>query len=164
MVRALEGRMVTKDIFGWTAEVLAPKMKRMALSILRTESDAQDAVQQALVNAWAKRESIDERRLQGYLMRIVINECRNIQRARMRMFPVESIPESGYSPPEGDLKEAIDALPESLRTPLLLHYMEGCTERETARILSLTIPQIKSRLYRARKRLRQALTTEVTES
>lgn len=156
--------MVTKEMYAAQAKALAPAMKRMALSILRADHDAQDAVQQALLNAWAKRDGIDEKRLGGYLMRIVINECRNIQRSRRRVFPVETIPESGYEPPDSNLREVIDSLPETLRTPLLLHYMEGYTELEIAKILSLTIPQLKSRLFRARKKLRQALATEVTES
>lgn len=153
--------MVTKETYAAGAETLAPAMKRVALSILRSDADAQDAVQQALLNAWARREGIDDKRLSAYLMRVVVNECRNIQRARMRVFPVEALPESAFEPPDTGLREALDALPETLRTPLLLKYMEGFTEREIVAILSLTLPQLKSRLFRARKKLRQALVTEV---
>ncbi len=156
--------MVTKETYAARAEAFAPAMKRMALSILRADADAQDAVQQALLNVWRRREAVDESRLEAYLMRVVINECRNIQRARRRVVPVESVPERGFEPSDTGLREALDALPDTLRTPLLLRYMEGLTERETAQILSLTLPQLKSRLFRARRKLRRALDTEVTLS
>ena len=158
------GRMITREGYAACAEALAPAMKRVAMSILRAGCDADDAVQQALENVWEKRESVDEARLNGYLMRVVVNECRNIQRKRMRVFPVAELPEGAYEPPESRLREAIDALPETLRTPLLLHYMEGYPEREICRILSLSAPQLKSRLFRARRKLRRAIETEGMES
>lgn len=156
--------MVTKEEYARQAETLAPAMKRIALSILRSEADARDAVQQALVNVWAKRDTVDAQRVSRYLMRVVVNECRNIQRRRQRVFPVERVPERAYEPPDTHLRDAVASLPEPLRTPLLLRYMEGCSERETAQILSLTIPQVKSRLFRARKKLLKALDAEEYES
>jgi RNA polymerase sigma-70 factor (ECF subfamily) len=49
-------------------------------------------------------------------------------------------------------------LPESLRTPLLLFYMENYTEKETARALGITVTAVKNRLFRARRALKQRLT------
>ena len=153
--------MIAKEQFTNETLALAPSLRRIALSILFSESDAQDAVQQALVNAWEKREGIDGKRFKGYLTRIVVNECRNIQRSRMRVFPVEEVPESSYIPPDRTLRDALDQLPESLRTPLLMHYMEGYQEREIAQALSLSIPQLKSRLFRGRQKLKALLNDEV---
>ena len=133
---------------------------RLSLSILRSQADAQDAVQQGMLRAWEKRRQVsDENKIRAWLARIVINECRNIQRKRMRVFPVADMPEEGPADcmPGGELKAAIAALEEKLRTPLLLHYMEGFSEKEIAAALSIPQTTVKSRLHRARKVLRSEL-------
>ena len=140
-------------------EQLVP-LYRLSLSILRSQADAQDAVQQGMLHAWEKRrQASDENRIRAWLTRIVVNECRNIQRKRMRVFPVADMPDGACTAKSADdsLNEAIDALEEKLRTPLLLHYMEGFSEREIAGILGIPQTTVKNRLYRARKALRSEL-------
>ena len=135
---------------------LAP-LYRLSLSILRSRSDAQDAVQQGMLRAWEKRRQVsEESKIRAWLTRIVVNECRNIQRKRMRVFPVSQMPEDARAEerPGDALKEAMDALEERLRTPLLLHYMEGFSEKEIAGILGIPQTTVKSRMYRARRALR----------
>lgn len=133
---------------------------RVSLSILRSQADAQDAVQQGMLRAWERRWQVgDEKKIRAWLTRIVVNECRNIQRKRMRVFPVADMPGEGRKDcmRGGELKAAIAALPEKLRTPLLLHYMEGFGEKEIALILGLPATTVKSRMHRARKALRSEL-------
>lgn len=140
-------------------EQLVP-LYRLSLSILRSQADAQDAVQQGMLHAWEKRhQASDENRIRAWLTRIVVNECRNIQRKRMRVFPVADMPDGACTAERADdsLNEAIDALEEKLRTPLLLHYMEGFSERDIAGILGIPQTTVKNRLYRARKALRSEL-------
>lgn len=79
----------------------------------------------------------------------------------MRVVPVERLPERAYTPPDTALREAIDALPENWRLPLLLKYMEGMTEAEAARALGITQGALKARLHRGRKALEKALNEEV---
>ena len=154
--------MIQKDTFTAASTALCPALYRIAQSILHEPHDAQDAVQQALLKAWERRADVDEKRFKAYLTRIVINECHNVQRLRQRVTPTDTLPESAFMPPDTGLREAVDALPEALRTPLLLHYMEGYSQREIADALALHMPQIKSRLFRARKALKARL-TEVTD-
>lgn len=131
---------------------------RLSLSILRSHADAQDAVQQGMLRAWEKRRQVsDEGKLRAWLARIVVNECRNIQRKRMRVFPVADMPRESRETEGGELKAAILALEEKLRTPLLLKYMDGFSEKEIAGILGLPVTTVKSRLYRARRALEKAL-------
>lgn len=138
-----------------------PGLYRISLAILRRHADAQDAVQQALMKAWTARETVRPGSERAWLTRIVINECRNIQRQRARMVPVEHLPEPAYTPPDTALREAIDALPERWRLPILLKYMEGMTEAEAARALGIGQTALKGRLHRARKALEKALREEV---
>lgn len=148
---------MTKKQYGDEAERLAPSLRRIAYSIVRSEHDAQDAVQQALLAVWARREHVELARLKPYLTRAVINACRDIQRARQRTIPMEEMPEAAYQPPDGTLRDAVERLPEELRLPLLLHYMEGYKLAEIAGALGQSLPQLTSRLFRARKQLKRIL-------
>ena len=137
---------------------------RMAVSILRSPADAEDAVQQALLNAWRARKRASPGLERAWVMRIVINESLTLLRRRQRTIPTEDFP--ALAAPEADepaaaLHAAIRALPESLRIPLLLKYMEGLTEKEVAAALRLPLSSVKNRLFRARRRLQTMLNEEV---
>lgn len=148
---------MTKKQYEDEVERLAPSLQRIAYSIVRNEHDAQDAVQQALLAVWARRECVEFARLKPYLTRAVMNACRDIQRARQKAIPMKEIPEMSYQPPDGMLADAVERLPEELRLPLLLHYMEGYKLAEIAGALGQSLPQVTSRLFRARKRLKRML-------
>lgn len=148
---------MTKKQYEDEVERLAPSLRRIAYSIVRNEHDAQDAVQQALLAIWARRECVEFARLKPYLTRAVMNACRDIQRARQKAIPMKEMPEMSYQPPDGVLADAVERLPEELRLPLLLHYMEGYKLAEIAGALGQSLPQVTSRLFRARKRLKRML-------
>ena len=148
---------MTKKQYEDEVERLAPSLRRIAYSIVRNEHDAQDAVQQALLAVWARRECVEFARLNPYLTRAVMNACRDIQRARQKAIPMKEMPEMSYQPPDGVLADAVERLPEELRLPLLLHYMEGYKLAEIAGALGQSLPQVTSRLFRARKRLKRML-------
>lgn len=148
---------MTKKQYEDEAERLAPSLRRIAYSIVRNEHDAQDAVQQALLAVWARRDCVEFARLKPYLTRAVMNACRDIQRARQKAIPMKEMPEMSYQPPDGVLADAVERLPEELRLPLLLHYMEGYKLAEIAGALGQSLPQVTSRLFRARKRLKRML-------
>ena len=148
---------MTKKQYEDEVERLAPSLRRIAYSIVRNGHDAQDAVQQALLAVWARRECVEFARLKPYLTRAVMNACRDIQRARQKAIPMKEMPEMSYQPPDGVLADAVERLPEELRLPLLLHYMEGYKLAEIAGALGQSLPQVTSRLFRARKRLKRML-------
>ena len=148
---------MTKKQYEDEVERLAQSLRRIAYSIVRNEHDAQDAVQQALLAVWARRECVEFARLKPYLTRAVMNACRDIQRARQKAIPMKEMPEMIYQPPDGVLADAVERLPEELRLPLLLHYMEGYKLAEIAGALGQSLPQVTSRLFRARKRLKRML-------
>ena len=144
---------------------LEGRMYRTAVAILWNDADAADAMQECILHAWQRRGSLREAsKMDGWMMRILVNECRNIQRQRQRVTPMEDfslIP----APERDDMREvyrAISALPESLRLPLCLKYLEDLSEKEAAQALGLTVTTFKSRLHRARKLLRKSLDREVT--
>ena len=139
-----------------------PALYRMAYSIVGNRTDAEDAVQQALLNAWKARASARDGLEKAWMMRIVINECYTLLRRRRRCQPSELMDVAVPPAEDTGLYDAIHTLPENLRTPFLLKYMEGMTEKEVAAVLHLSIPGVKNRLYRARKALQKQLDEEVS--
>ena len=138
-----------------------PALFRMAYSIAGNRADAEDAVQQTLMKAWIHRKKARPGAERAWMMRILVNESRSLLRNRRYTISLEEA--SLYAPPSPDpsLQESIRNLPENLRTPLLLKYMEGMTEKEVATAMSLPLPSVKYRLLRARKTLQKELKEEV---
>lgn len=132
-----------------------PGLFRLAQSILQQPADAEDAVQQAVLQAWQQIDTIRDGKEKAYLARIVINECHNIQRLWQRTVPVTVFPER--TEPETkimELRDAVERLPEKLRLPFLLVYMEGYSLQEAASVIGITLFALKSRLKRAKKSIR----------
>lgn len=140
------------------------KLYRVALSMLRCDADAADAIQEAVFKGWLHRGALrDGERFEAWLTRILVNECHNIQRRwKRRGEPLdEGRAVLAEEPPDPELRDALMALPERLRLPLVLHYLEGYSLREISDILKIPQTTVKSRLHQGRGALRRALSTEV---
>ena len=75
-----------KDSFARAVEAAGDMLYRVAFNLLRNNDDCRDAMQEAALKAWIKRGTLrDEGRFTTWLTRILINECRNIQRRRSRL-------------------------------------------------------------------------------
>ena len=154
--------MADRQEYERVAQEALPVLYKIAMGMLRSDADARDAVQQALLKGWEKKESAREGMFRWYLTRILINECHNIQRHRMRVFPVDMPPAAEKESPDwGDLYAAIHQLPEELRLPLMVKYLQGASEKEGAMALGIPVTTFKNRLHRARKQLRKMLDREV---
>ena len=149
---------------GFTRRVMdmRDQLYHVARSLLWNDEDAEDAVQEAMLRAWKKRGALrDEARFEAWFMRIFINQCRDMQRGQIRrraaVSDIQSRPEE--LPPEaaGDVGEALDELPDELRLPTILFYIEGYSQGEIARILGIGAEQVNTRLRRARRRMRRTL-------
>lgn len=140
----------------------------LALSILRKEQDCADAVQEAMVRAYANRHTLrNPAYFKTWIMRILINECYSLLRRQKRMVPmVEDMPGmqadfKDYVREEYlDLYQAIDALKQKDRICVLLYYIEGYPVRQIAEILDMPEGTVKSRLRRARMQLKDKLKDE----
>lgn len=143
---------------------LRVNMTRVALSILHHSADAEDAVADAMLNAYRKAEGLrNEEKVNAWLMRIVVNSCYTILRKRGREVPAEDMSE--YDTPvlegmEGSIFESIQQLPENYQKVLVLHYYEGFKAREIARILSMPLGTVVGQLARGRSKLKTILEME----
>ena len=146
----------------FTRRVLAVegRLYRISRGMLRDAQDQMDAVQEAVLKAWRNLDRLRrEEFFETWLMRILINECHNIQNARKRIVPLERVPERAAPAADANvaLYEALMALDEVLRLPLLLNCVEGYRVREIARILHIPEGTVKSRMARAKCKLRELL-------
>ena len=143
-------------------ETCSDMMYRVAWSILRNDADVQDALQDAALKAWEKRDKLrDEKFFRTWITRILINACYDTQRKRRRIVSMDEIPESTVSDaPDPDLALALQALPEKLRLPLVLCYSEGMSYEEAADVLRIPITTLRGRLRRGKKELRKELDAE----
>ena len=143
-------------------ETCSDMMYRVAWSILRNDADVQDALQDAALKAWEKRDKLrDEKFFRTWITRILINACYDTQRKRRRIVSMDEIPESTVSSaPDPELALALQALPEKLRLPLVLCYSEGMSYEEAADVLRIPITTLRGRLRRGKEELRKELNVE----
>ena len=138
---------------------------RICFSQLPSAQDREDAVQETLARAWRKRGQLrEEGYLQTWLVRILLNVCHDMQRRGQRMVPTAEIelPVQDTSP-DGALREALLALPEKYRLPILLYYLEGYPLRQVAQMLRVPENTVKTRLSRGRQQLKERLHEEVLD-
>lgn len=143
-------------------EPVLPLAHRLAIGLLHSRSDADDAVQSALLNAWRSygrfRPGSD---LKPWLLTIVANECRHQRRNRWWSVikgpagDEEISSESGMTDPAvSDLRRALYRLPHDQRLAVVLRYYMDLSFDEVAQTLGISTKAAKSRTYRALERLR----------
>src|SRR5215469_8399121 len=153
---------------------------RIAQHITHNEEDAQDVVQDAFLKAYQNLAQFQgNSKFYTWLVRIAVNEALMKLRRRKTSKTVsidEDVetedgsmprevadwgpnPEQLYGQSElGDiLQKTIQGLPQSFRTVFVLRDIEGLSTEETAEMLNLSVPAVKSRLLRARLQLRERL-------
>lgn len=157
---------MTKDEFSQRIVAMMDVLYRIAWSQLRQQADREDAVQETIRRAWEKQASLkDERYMQTWVIRILLNVCRTQQRKAARQIPAEHLPAVHQDDTTGTpLLNALFTLEEKFRLPLQLRYVEGYSVVETARILRLPEGTVKSRLARGRDKLRAILKEEVFDA
>lgn len=156
------------------------KLYGVALQITRNETDAQEVMQDALINIWNKIGNFEGRSaFTSWMYRVTANAALMKLRKNKRFeqhVPLESdgpdrdLPVLQLTAPGGDpaataqrtevgeqVRAAIDALPEPYRTTVLLADVEEMSMDEIATAMNVTVPAVKSRLHRARLSLRKVL-------
>jgi RNA polymerase sigma-70 factor (ECF subfamily) len=166
--------------FSRLVDTYSPNIYRLALKMLDQPQDAEDVLQETFLKAYRGLKNFDGRaRLSTWLFRIATNEALMLLRKHKPNFvsidePVET--EDGEQEPvqivdwcclpEGEmmskearqhLTDAAVRLPQSLRVVFLLRDIEAMSTQETAEVLGMTETAVKTRLSRARMRLREDL-------
>lgn len=155
------------------------RLTRHAMAMMRNRVDAQDVVQEALLSAYRRLHTFRfDAQFGSWLHRITTNAALMKMRSRRRKPEVPLDPTG----PDGERRErpvvdpaisahqrvanrelgehirrAVDTLPSSYRAVFELADLEHKTMKEVAHDLALTVPNVKTRLHRARLRLRAEL-------
>jgi RNA polymerase sigma-70 factor (ECF subfamily) len=145
----------------------------MALSILRTPEDAEEAAQDSFVKLYRARDQFDGTRdLEPWLLRIAGNACRDrLRRRRARALPVVDDASGEFAMQVADqqpsfasavtnrqlVRNELDRLSERARLPLELKYMRGMTNQQIAAALGISVSNVKVQLARAKDVLQSRL-------
>lgn len=152
---------MTDEEFSQRITDMTQTLYRVCYAQLRQDCDREDAVQEALRKCWQKRRQLrDERYLQTWIIRILLNECHNIQRRAKRLQPTDLLPERMSIPQpmaNTPLHDALLQLDEKYRIPIVLHYMEGYPVSDVASVLRIPQGTVKTRLRKGREELRTLL-------
>ena len=135
---------------------------RVAYGYLRSRSDADDVTQDVLIQLY-KTDTVFENdaHIRHWLIRVTINRCKNVFRSPWHR--VENIADYENSlqfdaPECRELFDAVMALDKRYRVPVLLYYYEGYSQKEIAEMLSVPEETVRTRLFRARGKLKTTLT------
>jgi RNA polymerase sigma factor (sigma-70 family) len=159
------------------------RLFRLARATLRNDAEAEDALQEAYFTAYRRLHQYrGEAALATWLSRVVLNEClARLRRANRRdnVAPIfspadqESLDQLAISTLErpddaavraqmrGLLERRIDALPEAFRIVFVLRCVEELSVQDTAACLDLPEATVRTRHFRARSLLREALAREL---
>ena len=136
---------------------------RLALCRLQSIPDAEDVYQDVFLRlyqqTWAAE--ADGQHMKAWLIRTTINRCADMQRFRIRRDVISlenagevTVDEQQF---ESELWMAVNQLPAKFRVVVHLHYAEGYSTNEIAGILRIPAVTVRTRLRRARMKLKELL-------
>ncbi len=179
--------MADQQEFVKEAMQYAPQLYSAAVRMTRSRTDAEDLVQETYLRAYRGYANFtDGTNLRAWLFRILTNTFINSYRAKQRRVQETDLDDvedlylykriSGVDVAsrsaedtlfelftDDEVKNALEALPESFRMPVLLADVEDFSYKEIAEMLDIPIGTVMSRLHRGRKAMQKALLDFATE-
>ncbi|MDE6905358.1 MAG: sigma-70 family RNA polymerase sigma factor [Lachnospiraceae bacterium] len=136
-----------------------------AFSICKNVQDAEDIVQETFIQYHTSKNQFEnQQHIRAWLIRVAINKAKNVNHTfwRKNKVPLEDYMETlAFETPESkNLFETVMKLPEKYRTAIHLFYYEDYGVKEIAGILRISESNVKARLSRGRKLLRESLQEE----
>ncbi len=161
-------KTIAKEEFCSHIREMETAMYRYALGMLCSPHDAEDAVGETVLKAWASLETLKAAgSFRAWCFAILANQVRSMLRARSRTELTERPEQYGdragmqdgkqNDEQEGELWQLVTELPAKFRNLVILYYYEGFSVKEIARMEELSEGTVKSRLCRAREKLKRLL-------
>ena len=155
---------VTSERVALVYDKYADMLFRIACSQLGLKEDAEDAVQDVFLSFASSDSNFDsEEHEKAWFIRSLINRCHDLQR-KSALRSHDSIDDHGDLAAEDETEKTIgmqslmhklSMLPENVRKVIVLHYLEGFSVEETAKLLGSTPGAVKMRLSRGRAMFRK---------
>ena len=143
---------------------------RLALNQTQSPHDAEDICQDVFLRLLKDATAFkDDEHLKAWLLCVAINRCRDLHRSawKRRAELTDAVPDAGREDPRSDdaaralqdceLGRALGRLPDKMRLIVHLHYYEGFSTEEIARLVHCAPATVRSRLSRARTQLGKML-------
>ena len=158
-----------EDAFAALVRAHADRLYAVALRLTGHPQDAQDVVQDTLLQAWQRLPDFREHaQFSTWVTRILINRCHNHRRDTRATSPLPDADATLPSTPPADLlavdaarrdavRDAVLSLPFDSRAPLVLVTFAGHTHAEVGQVLGISETAAKVRVHRARRALLQRL-------
>ena len=137
---------------------------RLAYTYLGSRPDAEDVVQDVFVKLIRSDITITKGKEKSYILTMTANKCRDFLKSGNYVFQapfddaVEVGPDIEIDEEDTEMYEAVSELPEKLRVAIHLHYYEGYSLNEIAKILDIAPSAVSMRLTRAKEILRKKFT------
>lgn len=164
---------ISDDDFAAQLEALRPELMKHAFWLCRSRPVAEGLVQETFLRAWRSRAQLqDPGALKGWLITICRREhARAFERRQLPTISFEDLPPGGQPQVEehdaaelAEVRKAIDELDDMYRVPLLMQVVEGRSTAEIACHLGVRLQTVLTRLFRARRRLRERLQPVVSRA
>ena len=146
-----------KEEFCDQIRIYRNNMFRIAMGVLRNNVDAEDAVSESIVNAYEHIETLrDYSKFRPWVMRITVNEAYRIAKKRnyYDLWSDGNIPDIPFKDHSNELWSVVSKLENDFRIVVILYYYEDCSLKEISSILSIPTGTVKSRLSRAKCKLK----------
>ncbi|MFB7175743.1 RNA polymerase sigma factor [Streptomyces sp. NPDC056254] len=166
-VRASEG---DEDAFAVLVRRHSSRLLALAVHLLGSRTDAEDAVQDAFLSAWRRLPEFQHKASFGtWMYRIVTNRCLNTLRRRAGALPLHAVPDPATDPDRSPphvaeidaataaLTAALQRLSPELRVCWVLRELHSLHYEEIAHVTGSSEQTVRGRLFRARRALTEAI-------
>jgi RNA polymerase sigma-70 factor (ECF subfamily) len=157
---------MNEGAFAGIAQEYGARLYVVAYRLLGNRPDAEDAVQRALLKCFAARDTYSTRwAISTWLYRALTNVCIDeLRRRRTRTVAAQASSEiaprhvgAGTAGERVDVERALARVPREARMLLALHYVDGLSFGELARVRGISVNTVKSQLARGKAIMREAL-------
>ena len=154
--------MLDNEQFTRYAQLYMDMVFRVAFSYLKSQADADDVTQTVFLKLYGSKTVFEsQEHVKHWLLRVTINACKKAALSPWRrMEPIETCAEAFQMPSaeHAELLDAVMRLKPKYRTAIYLHYYEGCSTQEIAKLLGVPQNTVLTHLRRARQALKEELT------
>ena len=155
-----------REAFGELIIMHQEYLYKLAYMYTKNEQDALDAVQECAMRAMISMDKLREPQyFKTWITRILINSIYKTQKKSRNNSPFEDYNEAAPEQPlsieeKTDLYDAIDLLPPTYKTVVILQYFQGMKIKSIAEVMGIPAGSVKAYLYRAREALKRQLEDE----
>ncbi len=151
---------IDNETFAGLIKEYSLNMYRLSYGILRSGTDAEDAVSEAILKAYENLKTLKKpESFKAWIMQITANEARRIYRRSRKEFAAEQTKglEPAFWDNHHELWDVVIKLRESYREVIILYFYEQMSIKEISKVLHIAEGTVKSRLSRGKKLLKEML-------